>query len=349
MRRLAQMRLATCQSRKSACWTSGPELRRCERPCVCCTFSAWLSSPCAYVRTEPVGAIHDSSRVRFSDAHAWRSCTAIRGIPSASHSHLGGIEYIHLVSPVLLQHQLPHVTQHSFACFLFSRKLPVGWTRTRLGVHHTNLHKGAFDDRVVSLRIRHLHRDHPCPDLTCSCSTQIKSDRGRSRRTRQNLSMLSVPTHEEWLPHVLRLNSVMPCDWPTSDFLLGHNDAEISFDRSLRMPVTVFKDSSGRDLDLRERWLDLLQCWCASCSKRLVHVCMHPRLSTTSSASRAGDRRTFATPLPSKARLRIKSSLQRRSTFLPLFSPTKAASYKALKMTKCSMQEHPRSCPQAER
>ena len=127
-----------------------------------------------------------------------------------------------------------------------------------LCVHHTNLHKGAFDDRVASLCICHLHRDHRCPNLTCLCSTEIKSDGGLSRRTILNPSMLSVPPHEEWLPHVLRLNSVTPYDWPMSDFLLGHNDAEISFDRSFRMPVTVFKDRSGSAPDLRERWLDLL-------------------------------------------------------------------------------------------
>src|SRR5712691_5688848 len=141
----------------------------------------------------------------------------------------------------------------------FSRALPLGWARTMLFVHHTNLHKGAFDDRVTSFCICHLHCDHRCPNLTCSCSTKIKSDSGRTRRTIQDPSMLSVPTYEEWLPHVLRLNSVTPCNWPTSDFLLGHNEAEISFDRSFRMPVTVFKDSSGSDPFIKERWLDLLQ------------------------------------------------------------------------------------------
>src|SRR5258706_4313221 len=152
----------------------------------------------------------------------------------------------------------PHETEYYLACSLFSRKLPVGSTRTMLCVHYTNLHKGAFDDRVVSLCIRHLRRDHRCPNLTCSCSTKIKSDRGRSRRTIENPSMLSVPTHEEWLPHVLHLNRVTPCDWPTSDFLLRHNDAEISLDRSFRMPVTVFKDSSGSDPDPPARWLDFV-------------------------------------------------------------------------------------------
>ncbi len=183
-----------------------------------------------------------------------------------SHPHSGFVSRFH------------YETEQYFACFLFSRALPVGWTRTMLCVHHTNLHKGAFDDRVASFCICHLHRDHRCPNLTCSCSTEIKSDSGRSRRTSQNPSMLRVPTHEEWLPHVLRLNRVTPCDWPTSDFLLGHNDAEISFDQSFRMPVTVFKDSSGSDPFMRERWLGLLQCWCCSSSKRLVHFCMHPLL-----------------------------------------------------------------------
>ena len=41
---LAQIRLAACQVRKSACWTSGPYVRSCERPCVCRTSPAWLSS-----------------------------------------------------------------------------------------------------------------------------------------------------------------------------------------------------------------------------------------------------------------------------------------------------------------
>jgi hypothetical protein len=40
------------------------------------------------------------------------------------------IEYVHLVSPVPLQYMFPHETEQYFACFLFSRKLPVGWTRT---------------------------------------------------------------------------------------------------------------------------------------------------------------------------------------------------------------------------
>src|SRR5260370_2126194 len=106
--------------------------------------------------------------------------------------------------------QARNKTEHYFACFLFPRKLPVGSTRTMLCVHHTNLHKGAFDDRVASLCICHLCRDHRCPNLTCSCSTEIKSDSGRSRRTIQNPSMLSVPTHEECLPHVFRLTSVTP-------------------------------------------------------------------------------------------------------------------------------------------
>src|SRR5207245_3624756 len=44
MRRLAQIRLAACQTRNSACWTSGPYVRSCERPCLCWTSSAWLSS-----------------------------------------------------------------------------------------------------------------------------------------------------------------------------------------------------------------------------------------------------------------------------------------------------------------
>jgi hypothetical protein len=154
-----------------------------------------------------------------------------------------------------------------------------------LCAHYTNLHKGAFDDRVARFCIRHLHRDHRCPHVTCSCSTEIKCNSGRSRRTVLNPSMLSVPTNEEWLPHVLRLNRVTHCDWPTSDFLPGHYDAEIAFDRSFRMPVTVFKDSSGSNRFLRERWLDLLQCWCCSSSKRPVHFCMHPRLSATSSVS----------------------------------------------------------------
>ena len=216
-----------------------------------------------------------------------------------------------------------------------------------LCIHHTNLHKGAFDDRVTRLCICHLHRDHRCPYVTCWCSTEIKSDSGRARSTVLNPSMLSVPTHEEWLPHVLRLNRVTPCDWPTSDFPLGHYDAEITFDRSFRMPVTVFKDSSESDRFLRERWLDLSQCWCCSSSKRLVHFCMHPRLSATSSTGRAGYRRTFVALLPWMARLRIESSPRRRSTFC-LFSPTKAASYTALKMTRCSRQEHHRSCSQVE-
>jgi hypothetical protein len=44
MSHLAQMRLAACQARNSACWTCGPYLRSCERPCVCCTSWAWLRS-----------------------------------------------------------------------------------------------------------------------------------------------------------------------------------------------------------------------------------------------------------------------------------------------------------------
>ena len=43
-------------------------------------------------------------------------------------------------------------------------------------------------------------------------------------------------------------------------------------------------------------------------------------LAATTSAGRTGYRRTFAAPLPWKARLRIKSSLLRHSTFLSLFS-----------------------------
>src|SRR5438309_4184336 len=35
-----------------------------------------------------------------------------------------------------------------------------------LCAHHTNLHKGAFDDRITSFCICHLHRDNRCPNLT---------------------------------------------------------------------------------------------------------------------------------------------------------------------------------------
>jgi len=44
IRRLAQMRLAACQARNSACWTSGPYCRGRGLCSVCCTSSAWLSS-----------------------------------------------------------------------------------------------------------------------------------------------------------------------------------------------------------------------------------------------------------------------------------------------------------------
>ena len=78
MSRLVQIRLAAFQTRKSACWASGPDLRRCERLCDCCTSSAWLRSYLSYLRTYLVVAIHDSTSVRFCDADTWRSRSAIR-------------------------------------------------------------------------------------------------------------------------------------------------------------------------------------------------------------------------------------------------------------------------------
>ena len=128
----------------------------------------------------------------------------------------------------------------------------------------------------MSICVCHLYRDHRCQELTYTCSGEIKGNSCRPRRAIENRSVLSAPKHEEWLWCVFRLNSVASCDWSTSDFLLGHKDTDISFDRSFRMPVTVFNDSDGSDPFLREKGLDLLQRWCFSVVERLVHLFIYP-------------------------------------------------------------------------
>jgi hypothetical protein len=70
---------------------------------------------------------------------------------------------------------------------------------------------------------------------------------------------LSLPKHEEWLCHVFHHHRVVPCDWSTSDFLLGYTADDISFDTSFRMPVTVFNDSHGSHPFLRKKRLKLWQ------------------------------------------------------------------------------------------
>src|SRR6266849_462973 len=125
---------------------------------------------------------------------------------------------------------------------------PLKQTITR----HKHLNKGATDNRVVRHCIGHLHCDLRCPELTDTSFGEIKGDRCGLSRAIENRSVLSLPKHEEWLCHVFHHHCVVPCDWYTSDFLLGYTAVDISFDTSFRMPVTVFNDSHGSHPFLRK-------------------------------------------------------------------------------------------------